>query len=85
MENLGSYWWFNATQSDDSNDDQELVYMRIIGIDNAGFSPANDTIWWKTRDARTAIVDRIINQNSNNYCEVSRDISWEIFVTDGMH
>ena len=83
LENLGSYWWFNATQSDDSNDDQELVYMRILGIDNAGFSPANDTIWWKTRDARTAIVDRIINQNSNNYWEVSRDISWEIFVTDG--
>ena len=28
-------------------------------------------------------MDRIINQNSNNYWEVSRDISWEIFVTDG--
>ena len=31
LENLGSYWWFNAT-IDDSNDDQELVYMRIIGM-----------------------------------------------------
>ena len=29
------------------------------------------------------LVERIINQNLNNYWEVSRDISWEIFVADG--
>ena len=54
LESKDSYWWFNATQSDDSNADQELVYMRIRGSDNAGFSPTNDTIWWKTRDAKTS-------------------------------
>ena len=83
MENNGSFWWFNATQSDDMNEDQQLVYMRIIGDDLAGFETLNNTIWWKTRDARTAVVERIYDPNSNSIWEVSRDISWDIGITDG--
>ena len=83
LENDGSYWWFNGTQSDKDNADQDLVYMRIIGNDNAGFSISNNTIWWKTRDAQNAFVDRIYNTDSTQYWEVSRGISWDIVITDG--
>ena len=31
LENAGSFWWFNGTQSDDANEDQQLVYMRDWG------------------------------------------------------
>ena len=82
LENKGSFWWFNGTQSDDSNEDQQLVYMRVVGDDLAGFETLNNTIWWKTRDASTSVVERIYNTNSVQYWEVSREISWEIAITD---
>ena len=83
LENQGSFWWFNGTQSDYQNEDQQLVYMRIIGDDLTGFSTANNTIWWRTRDAQNAVVDRIYNEDSTQYWEVSRQISWDIEVSDG--
>ena len=82
LENEGSFWWFNGTQSDDVNEDQQLVYMRVIGDDLAGFETLDNSIWWKTRDARTSVVERIYNVNSNQFWEVSRDISWQIAITD---
>ena len=82
LENSGSFWWFNGTLSDDVNEDQQLVYVRIIGDDLAGFETSNSTIWWKSRDARTSTVERIYNLNSNQYWEVSREISWDIVITD---
>ena len=44
LENNGSLWWFNGTQSDDQNADQQLVYMRITGDDLTGFSTTNNTM-----------------------------------------
>jgi len=82
LENDGSYWWFNGTQSDDLNEDQQLVYMRVVGDDLAGFETLNNSVWWKTRDARTSVVERIYNVNSNQFWEVSRDISWQIAISD---
>ena len=37
LENDRNFWWFNGTQSDNSNEDQQLVYVRVIGNDLAGF------------------------------------------------
>ena len=82
LENEGSFWWFNGSESDDANEDQQLVYMRVIGDDLAGFETIDNSIWWKTRDARTSVVERIYNVNSNQFWEVSRDISWDIAITD---
>ena len=82
MENDGIFWWFNATQSDDENQDQQRVYMRIVGDDLAGNELLDCTVWWKTRDAETAVVERIYSPNNNQYWEVSRDISWDIVITD---
>ena len=79
---MEAYWWFNGTQSDDVNQDQQLVYMRVVGDDLAGFETLNNSVWWKTRDARTSVVERIYNVNSNQFWEVSRDISWQIAITD---
>ena len=83
LENNGSLWWFNGTQSDDQNEDQQLVYMRIIGDDLTGFSTTNNTVWWKTRDAQNAVVERIFNEDSTQFWEVSRHISWDIEISDG--
>ena len=83
MENDGSLWWFNATQSDDVNQDQDFAYMRLVGDDLTGFSTINNTIWWQTRDAQTAAVERIYNEDTTQYWEVSRDISWDIVISDG--
>ena len=83
LENNGSLWWFNGTQSDDQNADQQLVYMRITGDDLTGFSTTNNTVWWKTRDAQNAVVERIFNEDSTQYWEVSRHISWDIEISDG--
>ena len=82
MENSGNLWWFNGTVSDDDNEDQQLVYVRIIGTDLAGLEATNSTVWWISRDARTANVERIYNLNSNQYWEVSRDVNWDIVITD---
>ena len=83
LENTGSLWWFNGTQSDDQNEDQQLVYMRIVGDDLTGFSTTNNTVWWKTRDAQNGVVERIFNEDSTQYWEVSRNISWDIEISDG--
>ena len=83
MDNNGSLWWFNATQSDNDNQDQQLAYMRIVGDDLTGFSTTNNTIWWKTRDAQNAVVERIYNEDTTQYWEVSREISWDIVISDG--
>ncbi len=82
LENYGSFWWFNGTVSDDMNDDKQLVYIRIVGNDFAGLATENTTVWWKSRDASTSNVERIYNIKSNKYWEVSRDISWDIVLTD---
>ena len=83
MDNNGSLWWFNATQSDNENQDQQFVYMRIVGDDLTGFSTTNNTIWWMTRDAQNAVVERIYNEDTTQYWEVSREISWDIVISDG--
>ena len=54
----------------------------MIGDDLAGFETLDNSVWWKTRDARTSVVERIYNVNSNQFWEVSRDISWQIAITD---
>ena len=82
LENDRNFWWFNGTESDNSNEDQHLVYVRVIGNDLAGFEILNNSVWWKTRDASTSVVERIYNVNSNQFWEVSRDISWEIAISD---
>ena len=82
LENYGTLWWFNGTQSDNLNFDQQLVYMRITGTDLAGFETINSTTWWKTRDAKTSTVERIYNLNPDQFWEVSRDIYWEIAISD---
>ena len=83
LENNGSLWWFNTTQSDNLNQDQQLVYLRIIGTDLTDNSATNNTIWWRTRDAQNAVVERIYNQNASQFWEVSRDISWDFVISDG--
>ena len=45
IENSGSFWWFNGTQSDDINEDKQLVYVRIVGDDLAGLETLNSTIF----------------------------------------
>ena len=82
MQNNGAHWWFNGSQSDKENSDQQLVYARIVGTDNAGLALDNNTIWWKTRDAQNAFVDRIYNEDGTQFWEVSRDVSWNIVITD---
>ena len=82
LENYGSFWWFNGTISDAINEDKQLVYMRVIGNDLAGLETSNATVWWKSRDASTSNVERIYNVKSNKYWEVSRDISWDIVISD---
>ena len=82
LENSGSFWWFNTTQSDDINEDKQLVYVRIVGDDLAGLETLNSTIWWKSRDAKLSTVERIYNHNSNQYWEVLKEISWDIVITD---
>ena len=82
LENQGTFWWFNSTQSDNLNQDQQLVYMRLLGHDLAGFEIVDNTVWWKTRDAKNAIVERVYNPNSNNIWEVSRGITWNMIITD---
>ena len=42
----------------------------------------NSTTWWKTRDAKTSTVERIYNLNPDQFWEVSRDIYWEIAISD---
>ena len=83
MENIGTHWWFNATQSDDVNQDQQLVYARLIGTDLVQNPIQNNTIWWRTRDAQNAVVEKVFNTGGSQYWEVSRSISWEFEVSDG--
>ena len=61
LENNGSLWWFNGTQSDDQNEDQQLVYMRIIGDDLTGFSTTNNSLV-ENSDAQNAVVERIFTK-----------------------
>ena len=82
LENDGSLWWFNATQSDNVNLDHELVYLRINGDDIVGASPQNNTIWWQTRDAQNAVIESISNENQTQFWEVSREINWDIKISD---
>lgn len=82
LENNGSLWWFNATQSDDMNADHEMVFMRIVGSDMVGSSAQNNTIWWQTRDAQNAVIESISSQNQTQFWEVSRDIIWEVTIGD---
>ena len=56
--------------------------MRITGTDLVGFETINSTTWWKTRDAKTSTVERIYNLNPDQFWEVSRDIYWEIAISD---
>ena len=83
LENNGSLWWFNGTQSDNLNEDQQYVYMRIVGSDLTGFATIDNTIWWLTRDAQNGVVNKIYNEESTQYWEVSRQISWDIEISDG--
>ena len=82
LENNGSLWWFNCTQSDDMNLDHETVYLRILGDDIVGSTIQNNTISWQTRDARYSVIESISNQNQVQFWEVSRDISWDITISD---
>ncbi len=82
MENNGSLWWFNATQSDNMNSDHQSVYLRINGVDIVGTSAQNNTIWWQTRDAQNAVIESISSENQTQYWEVSRDITWDITISD---
>ena len=82
LENNGSLWWLNATQSDDINADHELAYLRIIGSDIVGGPVQNNTIWWRTRDAQNAIIESLTNQDQAQIWEVSRDITWNVTISD---
>jgi len=82
LENDGGLWWFNASQSDDMNSDDQLVYVRILGVDRAGIGLTNDTIWWSTRNAKNAVIESISSENQAQSWEVSRGISWQINITD---
>ena len=82
LENVGSYWWINASQSDNENADDQFVYLRIIGTDTAGISVSNNSVWWTTRNAQNAEVVSISNSNDTQYWEISRDISWQVTLTD---
>lgn len=82
LENDGSLWWLNATQSDDMNSDDERVYLRIVGSDKVGAVLENNTIWWSTRNAQNAVIESISNNNQSQNWEVSRDISWQVVVSD---
>jgi len=82
LENNGSLWWINASQSDNVNTDDQYVYLRVVGTDNAGLATTNNTVWWTTRDAQNAVVESISNAEQAQYWEVSRDISWQVTLTD---
>jgi hypothetical protein len=82
LENTGSLWWFNATHSDDMNSDHDSVYLRIIGSDIVGSIAQNNTIWWQTRDAQNSVIESLSNENQVQYWEVSRDITWNITISD---
>ena len=83
LENSGSLWWFNSSQSDDMNLDQQFVYMRITGTDLIGNSALNNTIWWNTRDAQNAVIKTISNDDIVQNWEVSRDVNWDLTISDG--
>ena len=82
LENSGSYWWINASQSDNENTDDQYVYLRVVGSDIAGISVTNNTVWWTTRDAQNADVESISSSNETQYWEISREISWQVTLTD---
>ena len=82
LENDGSFWWINASQSDNANADDQYVYLRVVGTDNVGISANNNTVWWTTRDAQNAVVESISNSDQTQYWEVSRDISWQVTLSD---
>ena len=82
LENAGSYWWINASQSDNENADDQFVYLRIIGTDIAGISASNNSVWWTTRDAQNADVESISNSNETQNWEISREVSWQVTLTD---
>jgi len=82
LENEDSFWWINATQSDNENTDDQHVYLRVIAEDNVGISTINNTIWWTTRDAQNAVIESISRENEVQYWEVSRNISWDITLSD---
>ena len=82
LENTGSLWWFNATHPDDMNSDHDSVYVRIIGSDIVGSTAQNNTIWWQTRDAQNSVIESLSNENQVQYWEVSRDITWDITISD---
>ena len=64
------------------NLDHETVYLRVLGDDIVGSTIQNNTIWWQTRDARYSVIESISNQNQVQFWEVSRDISWDITISD---
>jgi hypothetical protein len=82
LENNGSLWWFNATHSDIMNSDHDLVYLRIIGSDIVGSTTQNNTIWWQTRDAQNSVIESLSNEDQVQFWEVSRDITWNITISD---
>ena len=82
LENTGNFWWFNTTQSDDSNEDREFVHFKILGMDKVGNPVMNDTISYQTRDAKNSVVKQIYNIGQSDLWEVSRNIHYEFEISD---
>jgi len=82
IETKGSFWWFNMTQSDDSNSDHEGVYVRILAKDLVDSQLDNNTIFWTTRDARNAEIESFLNIDNTMTWEVARNTKWQLNISD---
>jgi hypothetical protein len=82
MENDGTLWWLNLTQSDDANADHDFVKLRIVGEDLVGEAITLGEIFWETRAPRNGVVESISDEGADRLWEVERSISWTIEMSD---
>ena len=82
MENNGTLWWLNLTQSDVANADHDFVKLRIVGEDLVGEAITLGEIFWETRAPRNGVVESISDEGADRLWEVERSISWTIEMSD---
>lgn len=83
MENEGTIWWFNITQSDSINADHDEVHFKLELTDTVGNLPEPlIEIYWETRDSHQSVIEQISNENSTVFWEISRDVSWGLEISD---
>ena len=82
LEHEGNFWWFNSTQQDNVNNDQEFVLFKIIGTDKVGNQIMEDYISYQTRNPRKSAVEGIYNLEQSSLWEVAQSLSLDFEVSD---